>query len=42
MAGIVKSPIKCTPNDNPITKQISNNHLLPLGLFISVSHRKPK
>ena len=33
--------MKCTPNDSPTTKDISNNHLSPLAVFISCSQRKP-
>ena len=41
MAGIVSIAIKCTPNESPIKKQISNNHLSPLLLLKSFSHLSP-
>ena len=31
----------CTPKDNPTTKLIKTNHLFPLGVFNSLSQRKP-
>ena len=42
MAGMVSNPIKCTPKDKPITNEIKINHLLPLGVFISASHLRPR
>ena len=41
MAGTVSSPIKWTPNDNPIRKAISTNQRSPRGLSMSSSQRNP-
>src|SRR5690606_21946893 len=38
---MVKSAIKCTPNESPINKDIPSNHRFPLGLSISASQRSP-
>ncbi len=41
IAGITNKESMCTPNDNPVTKLISTNHLFPLGVSSSLSHFKP-
>ena len=41
IAGIASKPIKCTPNERPIIKEISINHLSPSGFSMFSSHLRP-
>ena len=41
MEGIASNPMKCTPNDNPITNEMSISHLSDLSFSNSLSHFKP-